>query len=1298
MQLDENGNFTMYLPEATERAIKTKLPSRKEIEGEIPDGGRLDPEKLKKLYTELKKAYYDCYEYAVITYEDGEVSFGETTEKCTVIKVKFDAEGITKILEKFADVFDNDDTLDEMFPYLAYDGKGASKQLADSLRSGVKNYEESGVSNYQGIYLMSESYVNAQNTALGVKYTFAQNDTEYVSFTSTDNGKNAKTTVEYNGKVYAQLTDVKSDGNSGNAELSIFPEGTADKDITFCIDYSGMGTFKALDKEVLGGTYTIYMKDTPAMRDMFLRSEDKLAAFTTGLKLTFSAEQSGRGAASSISVSHDKYGSVTINTDMQPGGDIPAVPTGCKFIDPIKEPAESSEMGYDLYSYLYGRIESDPALMKIDSDLTALGQTGLLDRLSDEMKTLEVQRTMKDKYSAYSPTTMYDAQRAAYYIYNSASGNVSMEGNDSVIKIRLWYDKDSKLTVLDPAGLPEKDIIGWFATGFTDLSCTYAEVWFWKPVNTYYPAGVTAVKCDSPDITAKLPDVYDFVAGCFPWDGDNMIDGYTVATYPELAKGESNNIREVLEVAGRYSDQAEKIFAAYGDYAKSTDNKLSFGASYAFDVYFRLTADGKVTGLKAVRCYDGGEDDTSKLFTKEDITKSGSGFIKAVEELRLTDTSDREFKLSFSDACGMTGVTVWDAGQSAPPINAGYFLYYTHPYDTEWDGNIPGIYGGHPVGTFPGTGGSADMLGNSLEDVHGDIMTEDRMMLLEEYNIQAKTIYGAYMGYEAESGNTPVLRQPFRIVFEVDENGSFSYRPDGSYTWNDHKPESIAGWFSGEDLSRDDSGLLKKLNEQQLNGETTRFVTFYYSGNGKLGGVAVSDSYNASAGLMLNYFDEDADNEDRKSCWKDGIAGMMRDAVCGTYPTFDLGTISTYGGHSDSIDDTPDDSREGTGGLTVAMWGYSEVKDMLTFAEDIAEYSIVPGIYEKSDYFDYLTQAIYGQGYGGYDVPDIFVLEPADLPYFIDFAMTADELGITESDTGNMFGSTKKYALNYDGKLAAFTPQITPGAFVYRKDIARKVLGTDDPNAVAGMISDWDKFEAVAKQMKESGYYMIPNTDRMLRPFVQNAENFTIDTDNRTLCPEADEWIERAVRMTKNGYTPQYASWWDDWTKEHTAYGSSFGDFMPLWGTGTWLYDSGEWAICAPPANYSWGSVYLCVSKDCKDPKRAAQVIKRLTCDSDTLEAMGMQFELMIPNNTVTAEKLAGNEYYVSQISENTALSDGAAAIKCYLDAARHFDPATPAYDEDKLFAAFTENMNNYFTGSKSYEEALDGLIEAMLQ
>ena len=89
-----------------------------------------------------------------------------------------------------------------------------------------------------------------------------------------------------------------------------------------------------------------------------------------------------------------------------------------------------------------------------------------------------------------------------------------------------------------------------------------------------------------------------------------------------------------------------------------------------------------------------------------------------------------------------------------------------------------------------------------------------------------------------------------------------------------------------------------------------------------------------------------------------------------------------------------------------------------------------------------------------------------------DVAMPLKDLGIDpKKDLGDQYDFTKTTASDSDGVQRGSTWQCCPGLLVYRRDIAKDVFGTDDPDTVAEKVKDWDTMKITAQELKEKGYY-----------------------------------------------------------------------------------------------------------------------------------------------------------------------------------------------------------------------------------
>ncbi|QGH33658.1 extracellular solute-binding protein [Gracilibacillus salitolerans] len=102
------------------------------------------------------------------------------------------------------------------------------------------------------------------------------------------------------------------------------------------------------------------------------------------------------------------------------------------------------------------------------------------------------------------------------------------------------------------------------------------------------------------------------------------------------------------------------------------------------------------------------------------------------------------------------------------------------------------------------------------------------------------------------------------------------------------------------------------------------------------------------------------------------------------------------------------------------------------------------------------------------DVPDIFDLERSYMGKFINQEFVADltELGADEL-VEDYIPYVKELGMGEDGSVRAISDHASPGAFWYHRDLAEEYLGTDDPEEVSEMVSDWDSIIELGQQVQD---------------------------------------------------------------------------------------------------------------------------------------------------------------------------------------------------------------------------------------
>lgn len=241
------------------------------------------------------------------------------------------------------------------------------------------------------------------------------------------------------------------------------------------------------------------------------------------------------------------------------------------------------------------------------------------------------------------------------------------------------------------------------------------------------------------------------------------------------------------------------------------------------------------------------------------------------------------------------------------------------------------------------------------------------------------------------------------------------------------------------------------------------------------------------------------------------------------------------------------------------------------------------------------------------------------------------EIGITDEDMKDQYEYTKT-SVTMDGKVCGISLEVSPGLFAYRRSIAKDVIGTDDPDKVQEALSDWDKFDEVAKQAKDKGYYMLSGFADAYRVFSNNASKPWV-TDNKTVevDPSIMEWVNMTKEYTDAGYNHKTINvFTEDWMKDQGADGKVFGFFYSTWGINFTLVGNageegfGDWAVCKGPKPFYWGASWLVAAKNTDNPKHIKEIMYTLCCDKDIMKQMSLDNNTFV-NNSVAMTEIAND-------------------------------------------------------------------------
>jgi hypothetical protein len=344
------------------------------------------------------------------------------------------------------------------------------------------------------------------------------------------------------------------------------------------------------------------------------------------------------------------------------------------------------------------------------------------------------------------------------------------------------------------------------------------------------------------------------------------------------------------------------------------------------------------------------------------------------------------------------------------------------------------------------------------------------------------------------------------------------------------------------------------------------------------------------------------------------------------------------------------------------------------------------------------------------DKVDLFLIEADYALKYVNSDYSADvygDVGLTEADTADMYQYTKDICTDASGILKGVSWQACPGGLIYRRSIAKEVLGTDDPEAVQAALDTWDKFDAVAAQAKAKGYYMTSSFVADYRVFSNNVSAPWVNENNEIVFdPSIKQWIAQAKTYLENEYTLPYGIWDTESFNESKVDGKAMCYFGPGWfqdfclqpatladaeaeaavGNGSY----GDWGMVKGPQGFFWGGTWLCAATGSDNMNLTQQVMRKLTCDKDTLVTITNE-KGDFTNNVTAMTELAASDY-------SNAFLGGQNQIAVLLDSAQSIDMSNISMYDQMLNEPLPAAFKDYFLGTITEEEAYENFYTAAIE
>lgn len=354
-----------------------------------------------------------------------------------------------------------------------------------------------------------------------------------------------------------------------------------------------------------------------------------------------------------------------------------------------------------------------------------------------------------------------------------------------------------------------------------------------------------------------------------------------------------------------------------------------------------------------------------------------------------------------------------------------------------------------------------------------------------------------------------------------------------------------------------------------------------------------------------------------------------------------------YGAYSDTV---------GLGGatntdktLTILSWeGNSDVKNLVESFCKSKGSKVDVKIVNVSDYGEG-ARDVYRQYMMSYDDADLIVLDTDFMAQYINSSLTLplSSIGLNKSDLPEMYRYTLDLGTNENGVLYAVSPQATPGAFVYRADLAKEYLGVDSPEEMHDLLSDWDKFVNTGKTLYQTsgGKVSLQSTLGGLWQVIKcNDEPWVVNGKLNTA--NAKNFFKLVTQMQKDGSLANFPMWDPSWYVS-VYEGEALGEFLPSWGLYPGEYsmvsnmanfsnygysNNGkvDLAICEGPESWYWGGTYFAVAPTCNSSSLAKEFLQFSCASSKSMKAYAKENTDFVNNSSAMSKISYDNPWLIN--------------------------------------------------------------------
>lgn len=324
----------------------------------------------------------------------------------------------------------------------------------------------------------------------------------------------------------------------------------------------------------------------------------------------------------------------------------------------------------------------------------------------------------------------------------------------------------------------------------------------------------------------------------------------------------------------------------------------------------------------------------------------------------------------------------------------------------------------------------------------------------------------------------------------------------------------------------------------------------------------------------------------------------------------------------------------------------------------------------NADFLAKLTPALSS----GQDAPDIFTGESDYVKYLVDSGYW-DDLSAApyNADTSDTWDYIVSVGSDASGAVRALSWQASPGSILYRRDMAKEVLGTDDPDEVSAMLNSNDAMLEVAKKFKDKGIKMFASWQDIMNMQFSNRKDPWVVDGKLVIDDSMLDFMDMAKTISENGYDLNVDPWAPEWVAAVES-DDTFCYVLPSWGYQFVVKPNavntvGKWGMCQGPVPYVKGGTWLGIYKDSPNKDLAWAFMQYVCLNKDAQESYASEY---------------GEYVSLKSADEELAKGDGEEVLAGQNLFAFYNDQMSKI--PDNLMTAYDGTINNAFlSATKSY-------------